>query len=101
MVWALLAILGVPIWLVLGGLGFALWSRKKFKETPGVFLAKVRMNSGSFSGIGDRWSRMPVYALWVHGVLLLHKGPALIQTLPVPVSTRTGVVQPVEPEEIK
>ena len=101
MVWALLAILGVPLWLVVGGLAASLWSRKKFKETPGVFPAKVRLESGAFDGIGDKWPRMPAYALWVHDVLLLHKGPALVRTLPLPVSASDGIVQPAESEQIK
>jgi len=34
---ALLALLGVPIWLLIGMVGAALWSRRRFAQGPGVF----------------------------------------------------------------
>ena len=74
MIWAILAVLGVPIWLVVAGLGVALLrSRSQFKKRPGVFMAKIRLRSGSFEGISEKWTPMPIAALWVHDVLLVRR----------------------------
>ena len=74
MVWALLALLGVPIWLVVGGLGAALWSRRSFSRQPGAFPAKVR---GSSQG---GWPRRKVFSRVVRDVLVLNSGLALVRT---------------------
>jgi hypothetical protein len=34
MIWVLLAALGVPIWLIVGGRFSALWNRRRFVERP-------------------------------------------------------------------
>ena len=46
MVWALLYVLGVPLWLIAGALLRSFWSRRKFKQAPGVFPYKVRVATG-------------------------------------------------------
>ena len=102
MIWAVLAVLGVPIWLVVAGLGAALlrsWSQ--FKKRPGVFMAKIRLRSGSFEGISEKWTPMPIAALWVHDVLLVHKGLPLVRNLPLPVAEAVGTAQAADPGEIK
>ncbi|MFC2037569.1 hypothetical protein ACFLYD_06350 [Chloroflexota bacterium] len=101
MIWAILAVLGVPIWLVVGGLGTVLWIRSRSKKAPGVFPAKIRLRSGSFEGISEKWTPMPISALWVHDVLLVHKGLALVRTIPLPVAEAVGTVQEANPSEIK
>ena len=102
MIWAILAVLGVPIWLVVAGLGTALLrSRSQFKKRPGVFMAKIRLRSGSFEGIGEKWTPMPIAALWVHDVLLVHKVLPLVRTIPLPVAEALGTVQEANPSEIK
>jgi len=45
-IWIVLAALGIPIWLVLGGLAASLMSRRSFKRRDGVFSAKLRVVSG-------------------------------------------------------
>lgn len=95
MLWALLAILGVPIWLVVGGLSLALWNRHKFKQQPGVFPLKLRVDSGSVHGFNEKWPPMSAYAVWVHDVLLVHKGLGLIRTVPLPVAAGEG-----EPDDV-
>ncbi len=93
MIWALLAFLGVPLWLVVGGLAGTLWSRREFRKQPGVFAAKLRLESGSFPGFGKRWPHVSSYCVWVHHVLLVHKGLALMRTIPVPVTAAHGPAQ--------
>lgn len=74
MIWALLAFLGVPLWLVAAALVASLWSRRRFKSQPGVFRLKSR---GPDEG---RWSRAFSYGRVVHDVLVVNVGLALIRT---------------------
>lgn len=101
MIWALLAILGVPLWLVVGALAASLWSRRQFRNTPGVFRAKVRLTSGTFDGLSESWPPVAAYARWVHDVLLVNKGLALVRTQPLPIAAAEGRVEEADPREIK
>ena len=74
MIWALLAILGVPIWLVVGGLGASLWSRHRFRDQPGVF--KLAMRSGG----AEKWPWAAAYGRIVHDVVVVTSGLALVRT---------------------
>lgn len=85
MIWIILAALGVPIWLVVGAFGSSIWSRKRFQASPGVFKCKLRRESGAFPGLKDAWPRMPSYARWVHDVLIVHTGLALVRNNALPV----------------
>jgi hypothetical protein len=91
-IWILLATLGVPLWLIVGALGGALWSRRTFRRAPGVFPCKIRIVSGS-KGPG-KWPRATSYARWVHDVLLVHAGLALVRYRALPVA---GVDEPIAP----
>ena len=82
--WLALGCLGVPVWLVVGVLAALFWNRYHFKKQPGVFPAKLRLESGSFHGLSEKST--PTFCVWVHDVLLVHKGLSLISTLPVPVA---------------
>lgn len=101
MIWALLALLGVPIWLVLGGLAGAFWSRHEFRKQAGVFAAKLRLESGAFPGFSDDWRRTSSYCVWAHRVLLVYKGLALIRVTPVPVESAVGVAEPGDTGNVK
>jgi hypothetical protein len=74
MIWALLALLGVPLWLIVGVLAAGLWSRRRFKRQPGVFRLKFRESDEA------RWSRRFSYGRIVHDVLVVNAGLALIRT---------------------
>ncbi|MGI9667890.1 MAG: hypothetical protein ACR2N2_12485 [Acidimicrobiia bacterium] len=76
MFWALMALLGVPIWLVVGGLVAALLSRRNFQSQPNVFATRVRRIE---AGLPAKWSHK-LHARWVHDVLLANKGLALVVT---------------------
>lgn len=77
MFWALLAVLGVPIWLIVGVLIAAVVHRRRFQRSPGVFPLRMRAPAG---GDGD-WSRR-LHGRWVHDVLLTNGGLALVLTVP-------------------
>ena len=66
MLWALLALLGVPIWLILGVLGGAYWNRRRFKQVPGVFRLKYK------EALSEKWPRQATYGRWIHDVLLIN-----------------------------
>ena len=101
MIWILLAALGVPLWLIIGALTAGLLSRRAFKRSPGVFPAKLRVTAGASSGTGPSWPRMPVYARWVHDVLLVHQGIALVRSRALPVASVTGPITTASPDDVK
>ena len=74
MIWAALAMLGVPIWLVVGALGGALFNRHRFKSLPDVIPLLFR-EAGE-----DKWPRRPAYGRYVHNVLIVNQGLALVRT---------------------
>ncbi len=78
-----LAALGVPLWLVLGALAAGLWSRRTFRRTPGVFTARCRLVG---AGTPSSWPRRKVFARWVHDVLIVHQGVALVRNRALPVA---------------
>ena len=89
----------MPIWLVVGALGGALWSRRQFRRAPEVFPCKVRLLSGSEDP--GQWSRTVGYARWVHDVLLVHAGLALVRSRALPVAGLDGTVSTLPEERVK
>lgn len=74
MIWALLAILGVPIWLVLGVLLGVVLTRRAFQRQPDVFVVAVRAEHA------EKWPRRPTYGRIVGNVFVLNRGAALLRT---------------------
>ena len=69
MIWALLAVLGVPIWLIVGILGGAIWNRRTFQHRPGVF----KMAKRDVGATG--WKRKSVsHARCISNVLVTNGG---------------------------
>jgi hypothetical protein len=101
MVLIILAVLGVPLWIVFGVLATVLWSRSQVKKAPGVFPCKVRLASGTFPGLKEKWPFLPSYAAWVHDVLIVRSGLALVRSQLLPVADLAGEVEPADPQQIK
>ena len=101
MVWALLAILGVPLWLVVGGLTVTLLNRRRFKKQPDVFRMKLRLKDGESDFAGEKWPRMANYGRWVHEVLLYNKGLGLVPTVAIGVQAMEADAQEADPKEAK
>ena len=74
MIWATLALLGVPIWLVVGALTGAMFSRHHFRAQDDVFPLLFRE-----AGDGE-WPRRLAYGRYVHNVLIVNHGLAQIRT---------------------
>jgi hypothetical protein len=71
-IWATLALLGIPIWLIAIVLIAAFRNRNKVLSNPDIFAYKLKA--------GDGWQRKKGYARWVSDVLIYHAGTALIRT---------------------
>ena len=83
----ILALLGIPIWLLIGAVLGALFSRHNFKAQPDVV---PMMNRAA----GDeKWPRGPGYGRYVNNVLVVNHGFAQIRT-------SVHVVEHVEPLDL-
>jgi hypothetical protein len=74
MIWALLAMLGVPIWLIVGVLLSVWLSRKKFRAQDGVFALSIRPQGEK------KWPRTVAYVRCFRGVIAINRGVALANT---------------------
>ena len=72
MIWALLAVLGVPLWLLAVLLVAVFRNRRKVLARTDIFRFVTKTDNG--------WSRSAGVARWVSDVLIVHKGPALVNT---------------------
>jgi hypothetical protein len=70
----ILALLGIPIWLLLGALIGALFSRHNFKAKPEVVPLMFR------AADDDKWPRGLAYGRYVHNVLIVNHGLAQVRT---------------------
>ena len=74
MIWALLAVLGVPIWLI-AGLLLSVWlSRRQLRAEEGVFVLSVRAQGD------EKWPRAVAYARCFRGIIVVNRGAALLRT---------------------
>lgn len=77
MLFALLALLGVNL-IVLVVLAALVFSRKRWvKRQPGAFHGVIRVDSGEVDGLRSKWSRG--YGRWVRDVLVWTKAPLLLR----------------------
>lgn len=71
MIWALLALLGIPIWFIAVVLLAAFRNRNHVRANPDIFEFKHKK--------GDGWQRGKSFARWVSDVMIVHSGIALIR----------------------
>jgi hypothetical protein len=86
---ALLAVLGVDIYILVTFLVVVLGRRRWLKKQPGHFFGAVRVTSGELGGMPTKWKRGS--ARWVRGVLAWSKTPFMFRTELVPVDRMSGV----------
>jgi hypothetical protein len=87
-IWATLALLGIPIWFIALILIAAFKNRNTVRSDPDIFEFKTKK--------GDGWARGKGYARWVSDVLIIHTGIALIRTAATQVEAITAL-GPIEP----
>ena len=92
-------ILGVPLWMIIGGLILVFWNRSRVKKQPGIFPIKIRPDPESSEK--SKWPRSVSYAQWVHDVAIVRNAPALILTIPYGIKGVEGMPQEANPEEVK
>jgi hypothetical protein len=97
----LAALLGIPIWLVVGALLLMVWHARQVKKTPDVFPCKVRVVSGEALRLSPKFPRRKSYANWVHDVFALRTGPGLLRTYLLPVAAVAAPVRGANPAEVK
>jgi hypothetical protein len=68
MIWILLALLGIPVWLIVGALGVGLYRNRKLRNREGNIPCRLR------SKPGGRWTRG--HGIWVHDVFSFRASPA-------------------------
>lgn len=96
MIWAILAILGIPLWVIIGVLGGAFASRRHFQRSPGVFPLRMREATQEEQKWGGK-----AHARWVHDVLLVNKGVAEVRTIPFAVERIMDGPEPVGTPGVK
>jgi hypothetical protein len=97
----LAALLGIPIWLVVGAILLLVWHARQVRRTPDVFACKVRVVSGVAPGLSTKFPRRKHYANWVHDVLVLQAGPGLLRTSLLPVAGLAAPARGGDPAEVK
>jgi hypothetical protein len=81
MIWAILAILGVPLWLIAIVLYSLLRVRSSVRKAPGSIPCKIRIVEGHERWLKDKFPRYVQRAVWVHDVLVVYGGnPFLTRT---------------------
>lgn len=95
------ALLGVPLWILLGWLAGGVWHRHEIKELPGLFKTKVRAISGDYRHTGKDFPRMAGNAIWAHDVLIFEKGLLIPRTLHYEITEAVQPPQPADPEQVK
>lgn len=67
MVWAIMAFLGVPIWMIVGGILTLLWRNRSVRKRPGNIQCRMSAEPGK------RWRRGN--GIWVHDVFVFTASP--------------------------
>ena len=101
MIIALLSLLGVPLWLLLGWLAGGMWHRHEINKLPDIFKLKVRMVTGSYRHTGEKFPRMVSRAVWAHDILIMEKGLLMPRTLHYRVDEGVQAPTPADPDQVK
>jgi hypothetical protein len=98
---ALLSLLGIPLWILLGWLAAGLWHRHETTQLPGLFKTKLRVVSGTYRPTGNDFPRMAGNAIWAHDGLIVEKGLSIPRTLHYEITEAVQPTQPGDPELVK
>ena len=92
------ALLGIPLWILIGWLAAGLWHRHEIKQLPGLFSTKVRMVSGSYRHVSDKFPFTKGRGIWAHDVLILEKGLLIPRVIHFEIADGIQPPQPADPE---
>ena len=95
------ALLGIPVWILLGWFIAGVWHRHEIKQLPGLFKTKVRLVSGTYRHTDENYPHRAGNAIWAHDVLILEKGMLIPRTLHYEVAEAVQSPQPADPEKVK
>jgi len=102
MIWAVLLLLGIPLWLIAVALVLLLHGRRQVRGLPGAVRCKPRLVSGELPGLKPELARFSSIGLWVHDVLVLYGGnPFLTRVTPFGVVRLRGEPADVDPGSAK
>lgn len=95
------ALLGVPLWILLGWLAGGLWHRYEINKLPDLFKTKVRVVSGTYRHTGNDYPRMVGHAVMAHDILILEKGLLIPRALHFKIADSVEPPQPADPDKVK
>jgi len=96
---ALLAVLGVNLWVILALLAFVLARKRWVSRQPGAFKGAIRVVEGDVPGLGAKWKRG--YGRWVREILVWTKTPFLFRNELVPADALAGDARAAQPGEVR
>jgi hypothetical protein len=95
------ALLGIPLWILIGWLAAGLWHRHEINQLPETFKTKVRTVSGTYRHTGDTFPPIAGRAVWAHDVLIQEEGLLIPRTLHFKILGGVQPAQPADPNQVK
>jgi hypothetical protein len=96
---ALLAVLGVNLWVIVALLAVVLTRKRWVSHQPGAFKGAIRVIDGDVPGIKPRWKRG--YGRWVRDILVWTKTPLLFRNELVPADGLASEPHDAKPGEVR
>ena len=96
---ALLAVLGVDLYVIVVLLVVVLTRRRWISRQPGAFKGAIRVVEGDVHGLSAKWKRG--YGRWVRDILVWTKAPFLFGNELVPADALAGEARTAKPGEIR
>jgi hypothetical protein len=96
---ALLAVLGVNLWVIAALVAIVLTRKRWVSHQPGAFKGAIRVTDGHVPGLKAKWKRG--YGRWVRDILVWTKTPLLFRNELVPANALAGPVHEAKPGEVR
>lgn len=96
---ALLAVLGVDLWVIVALLAVVLTRKRWVSHQPGAFKGAIRVIHGDVPGLKAKWKRG--YGRWVREILVWTKAPFLFRNELVAADRPAGDARGAKPGEVR
>jgi hypothetical protein len=96
---ALLAVLGVNLWVILALVAVVLTRKRWVSRQPGAFKGAIRVTEGDVPGLKAKWKRG--YGRWVRDILVWTKTPFLFRNELVLADDLAGQARDAKPGEVR